>query len=94
MLVLESTKCFKSTLPASQMLRESDMLESYLPIAILLIVASVVCLLLVAVGTIFGPRRKSFRKGTAYESGMQPIGPGTRVDPAAESADCTTTSGF
>ena len=60
------------------MLRESDMLESYLPIAILLIVASVVCFLIIALGTLFGPRRKSFRKGSPYESGMQPIGPGTR----------------
>ena len=54
------------------------MLESYLPIAILLIVASAVCLLVIVLGTVLGPRRKSFRKQSPYESGMMPIGPGTR----------------
>ena len=54
------------------------MLESYIPIAILFIVATVIAALMIAIGIIFGPRRKTFRKSAPYESGMQPIGPGTR----------------
>jgi NADH-quinone oxidoreductase subunit A len=54
------------------------MLVEYIPIAILFIIASAVALLVMALGSIFGPQRKSFRKQSPYESGMMPIGPGTR----------------
>ena len=54
------------------------MLEAYIPIAILFIIATAIAALLIVVGMIFGPRRKSFRKSSPYESGMMPIGPGTR----------------
>ena len=54
------------------------MLVDYIPIAILFILAAAVAALMIALGVIFGPRRKSFRKSSPYESGMQPIGPGTR----------------
>ncbi len=54
------------------------MLQAYIPIAILFIVASAVCFLLIVIGSIFGPKRRSFRKASPYESGMMPIGPGTR----------------
>jgi NADH-quinone oxidoreductase subunit A len=54
------------------------MLEAYIPIAILFIVATAISILLIVIGTIFGPRSKSLRKSAAYESGMMPIGPGTR----------------
>lgn len=54
------------------------MLVEYIPIAILLIVTTVITVLLIAVGVVFGPKRKSFRKMSPYESGMMPIGPGTR----------------
>ncbi len=54
------------------------MLDSYIPIAILFILATVLAVFIIVLGTIFGPRRKSFRKASPYESGMQPIGPGTR----------------
>ena len=54
------------------------MLESYIPIAILFIVATAIAALLIVLGVVFGPRRKSFRKASPYESGMMPIGPGTR----------------
>ncbi|MBI5566174.1 MAG: NADH-quinone oxidoreductase subunit A [Chloroflexi bacterium] len=54
------------------------MLVEYIPIAILFIVAAVITMLLIVVGMVFGPRRKSFRKMSPYESGMMPIGPGTR----------------
>lgn len=54
------------------------MLEAYIPIAILFIVATAIAVLVIVLGTVFGPRRKSFRKQSPYESGMMPIGPGTR----------------
>jgi NADH-quinone oxidoreductase subunit A len=54
------------------------MLIDYIPIAILLVIAIAIAVLLIVVGNIFGPKRKSFRKAAPYESGMQPIGPGTR----------------
>ncbi len=54
------------------------MLADYIPIAILFILAAAVAALLIGLGVIFGPRRKSFRKQSPYESGMMPIGPGTR----------------
>jgi NADH-quinone oxidoreductase subunit A len=54
------------------------MLVDYIPIAILFVLATALAIAVVLIGTIFGPRRKSFRKASPYESGMQPIGPGTR----------------
>jgi NADH-quinone oxidoreductase subunit A len=54
------------------------MLVDYIPIAILFILAAAIAALFIVIGMIFGPRRKSFRKSSPYESGMQPIGPGTR----------------
>jgi NADH-quinone oxidoreductase subunit A len=54
------------------------MLESYIPIAILFIVATAIAALMIMIGMIFGPRRKTLRKSAPYESGMQPIGPGAR----------------
>ena len=54
------------------------MLLDDIPIAILFILATAVSALLIGIGVIFGPRRKSFRKQSPYESGMMPIGPGTR----------------
>ncbi len=54
------------------------MLEVYIPIAILFIIATVIAALVIVIGVVFGPRRKSFRKSSPYESGMMPIGPGTR----------------
>jgi NADH-quinone oxidoreductase subunit A len=54
------------------------MLADYIPIAILFILAAAVAAVLIGIGVIFGPRRKSFRKQSPYESGMMPIGPGTR----------------
>ena len=54
------------------------MLASYIPIAILFIVASAICFLVLVLGAVFGPKRKSWRKSSPYESGMMPIGPGTR----------------
>lgn len=54
------------------------MLDSYVPIAILFVIATALTALVIIIGVIFGPRRKTLRKQAPYESGMQPIGPGTR----------------
>lgn len=57
------------------------MLLEYLPIAILLVIATAFAALLVALGHLFGPHRPTERKSMPYESGMRPIGPGTRRMP-------------
>ncbi len=57
------------------------MLNEYLPIAILLILSTGFATLVIAVGHLFGPRRPTSRKSMPYESGMRPIGPGTRRMP-------------
>lgn len=54
------------------------MLSDYAPIAILFILATGFALLIVGIGHLFGPRRPTPRKNMPYESGMDPIGPGTR----------------
>lgn len=50
----------------------------YLPIAILIGLSTLAAALMVALGHLVGPRRPSSRKSSPYESGMAPIGPGTR----------------
>jgi NADH-quinone oxidoreductase subunit A len=57
------------------------LLTEYLPIAILLVLATGLAVLVVALGHLVGPRRPTGRKAMPYESGMQPIGPGTRRMP-------------
>src|SRR5512139_79958 len=57
------------------------MLNEYLPIAILLILSTILAVAAVALGHLFGPRRPTDRKSMPYESGMRPIGPGTRRMP-------------
>jgi NADH-quinone oxidoreductase subunit A len=53
----------------------------YLPIAILVIIAVIIAGLVIGLGHLFGPRRPTSRKSMPYESGMRPIGPGTRRMP-------------
>ena len=53
----------------------------YMPIAILVILATLLAALVVALGHLFGPRRPTQRKSLPYESGMTPFGPGTRRMP-------------
>jgi NADH-quinone oxidoreductase subunit A len=53
-------------------------MNAYLPLAVLFVFAIAVACIAVALGYLFGPRRPSLRKSTPYESGMRPIGPGTR----------------
>jgi NADH-quinone oxidoreductase subunit A len=57
------------------------MLNEYLPIVILFALATLLAGLLVLLGHAFGPRRPTARKLMPYESGMIPIGPGTRRMP-------------
>lgn len=57
------------------------MLTDYLPIAILLVLATGLAVLVVIIGHLFGPRRPTKRKLSPYESGMTPFGPGTRRMP-------------
>lgn len=57
------------------------MLNEYLPILILFILATLLAGVVVAIGHIFGPRRPTQKKAQPYESGMIPIGPGTRRIP-------------
>ena len=57
------------------------MLQEYLPIAVLLVLATGLAGLVIAIGHLFGPRRPTQRKSMPYESGMRPIGQGTRQLP-------------
>jgi NADH-quinone oxidoreductase subunit A len=57
------------------------MLTDYLPIVVLLIIATALAVLVVVLGHAFGPRRPTERKAMPYESGMRPFGPGTRRMP-------------
>ena len=57
------------------------MLTEYLPIVVLLVIAAVIAVLVIILGHAFGPRRSNPTKAMPYESGMRPIGPGTRRIP-------------
>jgi NADH-quinone oxidoreductase subunit A len=57
------------------------MLAPYIPIAVLVILSIVFGFLIIIIGNLFGPRRNTARKLMPYESGMNPIGPGTRRIP-------------
>ena len=57
------------------------MLNEYLPIAVLLILSTLVAGLVILLGHLFGPRHPTERKSLPYESGMTPFGPGTRRMP-------------
>ncbi|MEJ2597246.1 MAG: NADH-quinone oxidoreductase subunit A [Anaerolineales bacterium] len=57
------------------------MLNEYLPIVILIILSVGLAILVVVIGHAFGPRRPTERKSSPYESGMRPIGAGTRQMP-------------
>jgi NADH-quinone oxidoreductase subunit A len=57
------------------------MLLEYMAIAIMIIVATLVALIAIGLGELFGPRKNSAVKSMPYESGMTPIGAGTRRMP-------------
>ncbi|MEA4909939.1 MAG: NAD(P)H-quinone oxidoreductase subunit 3 [Chloroflexi bacterium] len=54
------------------------MLNDYVPLLIIFIVAILVALIAVGLGYLFGPRKPTRKKSQPYESGMVPYGPGTR----------------
>ena len=58
-----------------------ELLRDYLPIAILLFVATGRAFAMVALGHLFGPRRDGKAKLMPYESGMTPIGSAVRRMP-------------
>ena len=58
-----------------------DYLNDYWPIAILILLTTLLGIVAMGLGYLFGPRRKNKRKSAPYESGMSPIGPGTRQMP-------------
>ncbi len=62
-------------MPLDQLLRD------YLPIVILLAVATGLAILMVVLGHTLGPRRDTPLKLMPYESGMTPIGPAMRRIP-------------
>lgn len=57
------------------------MLIEYVPLAVLLIISTLLAFLVIGIGHLFGPRRPTERKSLPYESGMTPFGPGTRRMP-------------
>ena len=57
------------------------MLLEYVAIAVLIFFTTAVAVIAIVLGTIFGPKRPSNKKASPYESGMTPIGPGTRRIP-------------
>jgi len=56
------------------------MLE-YVAIALMIALATVIALIAIGLGTIFGPKKESEAKSMPYESGMNPYGEGTRRMP-------------
>ena len=57
------------------------MLSTFVPIAVIFILATALGFFVIGLGQAFGPHRPSVRKGMPYESGMKPYGPGTRRVP-------------
>ena len=58
-----------------------DLLSDYLPILVLLLVATGLAVAMVVLGQILGPRRQTEAKSIPYESGMTPIGSAVRRMP-------------
>src|SRR4030095_10278475 len=54
---------------------------AYVAIALMVVLATLVALIAIGLGTLFGPRKQSEAKGMPYESGMNPYGEGTRRMP-------------
>jgi len=54
------------------------MIQQYIPLLILLIIAVAVGFIVIGLGQLFGPHRPTHRKSSPYESGMVPYGKATR----------------
>ncbi|MEI7845895.1 MAG: NADH-quinone oxidoreductase subunit A [Chloroflexota bacterium] len=57
------------------------MLLEYIAIAVFIAMTTLVSVIAIVLGTIFGPKRPAGKKSMPYESGMNPIGPGIRRVP-------------
>jgi NADH-quinone oxidoreductase subunit A len=53
----------------------------YVSIALMVVVATLVALIAIGLGTIFGPKKNTAAKAMPYESGVNPYGEGTRRMP-------------
>lgn len=53
----------------------------YIAIGLMIVLATVIALIAIGLGTIFGPKKDSAAKSMPYESGMTPYGEGTRRMP-------------
>jgi NADH-quinone oxidoreductase subunit A len=56
------------------------MLE-YVAIALMVVLSTLIALIAIGLGVIFGPKKQSEAKAMPYESGMNPYGEGTRRMP-------------
>ncbi len=57
------------------------MLLEYIAIAVMIALATLIAIIAIGLGELFGPKKKSSVKSEPYESGIAPIGPGTRRMP-------------
>jgi NADH-quinone oxidoreductase subunit A len=57
------------------------MLLEYIAIAVMIAVATIIAVIAIGLGELFGPRKSSEAKSMPYESGMNPYGEGTRRMP-------------
>ncbi len=57
------------------------MLLEYIAIGVMIVVATVIALIAIGLGELFGPRKNTQAKNMPYESGMNPYGEGTRRMP-------------
>jgi NADH-quinone oxidoreductase subunit A len=57
------------------------MLLEYIAIGVMIAVATLIAFIAIGLGELFGPKKKSETKLMPYESGMNPIGEGTRRMP-------------
>jgi NADH-quinone oxidoreductase subunit A len=57
------------------------MLLEYIAIGVMIAVATVIALIAIGLGELFGPKKKTEAKNMPYESGMNPYGEGTRRMP-------------
>lgn len=57
------------------------MMLEYIAIAVMIAVATLIAAIAIGLGELLGPKKKSSVKDEPYESGIAPIGPGTRRMP-------------
>ena len=57
------------------------MMLEYIAIAVMIVVATLIAAIAIGLGELLGPKKKMDVKDEPYESGIAPIGPGTRRMP-------------